>query len=412
MDFRALAGFALALAGIAQPGAAQTLYVDVNGTPPGSGTQADPYTSIQTAIDASASGWTIVVAPGTYVGDLAVTESVHILSTAGPLATIIESDGSGPHAVDFSNGGGRLTGFTVRGVTSPSKAAVMVQPSDTVWVTRCVIAGNAGAGIRIRYDVFVQSCTITANGGAGIDNATSFNFILMHDSIVQGNGLQSDFEATSVLDVSYCLLQGEEATSSFGGNSNEPARLWSSAGSDFFPEPGSPAIDAGNPALLDPDGSILDIGALPFDPTHAPAAPETYCTSKLNSQGCSPVVGSSGTPSASGGTFAIDCSLVLNNKTGLFFYGFAGKASPYQGGYLCVAAPVKRTAIQGSGGNPPPDDCSGAYSFDFGALLQSGADPSLIPGQGVFGQFWYRDPALGGPFTTGRSEALGFLIAP
>ena len=46
---------------------ADTIYVDDDNCPgPGSGSEADPYCSIQTAIDAAVDTDEIVVAPGTY----------------------------------------------------------------------------------------------------------------------------------------------------------------------------------------------------------------------------------------------------------------------------------------------------------------------------------------------------------
>ncbi len=53
---------------LAGPALTQTTwYVDVNGTPPGTGSQADPYTSIQYAIEqpATVDLDTILVSPGT-----------------------------------------------------------------------------------------------------------------------------------------------------------------------------------------------------------------------------------------------------------------------------------------------------------------------------------------------------------
>ena len=132
----------------------------------------------------------------------------------------------------------------------------------------------------------------------------------------------------------------------------------------------------------------------------------------FNSQGCLPAIGSTGSPSMAGAPFDITCSSVINNKLGLLFYGYQSKSLPYQGGTLCVTGALKRTPVQSAGGNPPPDDCSGLYSYDFDARIQSGIDASLVEGAVVFVQYWYRDPANSSGFTTARSDALAFTILP
>ena len=58
---------------LALPTVAQTTwYVDVNGTPPGTGSLGNPFTSIQYAIDqgTTVDGDTILVAPGFYVEEV------------------------------------------------------------------------------------------------------------------------------------------------------------------------------------------------------------------------------------------------------------------------------------------------------------------------------------------------------
>jgi hypothetical protein len=64
----------------------------------------------------------------------------------------------------------------------------------------------------------------------------------------------------------------------------------------------------------------------------------TYCTAKPNSIGCLPVIGALGVSSSNAGSgFVVSASDVLNNKSGLLFYGISGRAaSPFQGGTLCV----------------------------------------------------------------------------
>jgi len=140
--------------------------------------------------------------------------------------------------------------------------------------------------------------------------------------------------------------------------------------------------------------------------------PEPYCTAKVNSQGCLPAIWFSGIPSATDPSpFDVGCDWVVSNQFGILFYGFSPHNLPFQGGTLCVHPPITRTPVQNSGGNPPPTDCSGVFSYDFNARIQSGVDPSLVAGQVVYGQYWYRDPQSS-PFGTGLSDALQFDIQP
>jgi hypothetical protein len=147
----------------------------------------------------------------------------------------------------------------------------------------------------------------------------------------------------------------------------------------------------------------------PFDPA-ACTPPGRWCVGKLNSQGCVAAIGHSGSPSASGGSFLITASQVLNNKSGLLLYSPAPASTPFQGGTLCLGGGLKRTPASSSGGNPGPSDCSGGLSFDFQARIQSGIDPQLVAGKVVFAQFIYRDPLDASGW--GLSDALAFAICP
>jgi YD repeat-containing protein len=136
--------------------------------------------------------------------------------------------------------------------------------------------------------------------------------------------------------------------------------------------------------------------------------PLAYCTGKVNSAGCLPAIGSTGAPSYSGGAFVVTAANVLNNKSGLLFWGTTASASPFQGGIKCVAAPTVRTPIQNSGGNPPPNDCSGGYGFAFDTAYLTAK--GLGAGNTVYAQYWTRDPTA--PHTTGLTDALCFTLDP
>jgi len=144
----------------------------------------------------------------------------------------------------------------------------------------------------------------------------------------------------------------------------------------------------------------------------------SYCTAKPNSMGCTPAISGAGAPSASASTgFVVSSVNNRNNKSGVLFYGINGRASsPFQGGTLCVAVPIKRTMVVGSGGNPAPaDDCSGVYSIDLNAFaagsLGGAPLPELVvPGTWVDCQFWGRDPGFAAPDNTSLSDGLEYLI--
>jgi hypothetical protein len=137
-----------------------------------------------------------------------------------------------------------------------------------------------------------------------------------------------------------------------------------------------------------------------------------YCTAKTNSAGCVPSMGSSGiTNLTASQPFTLFATQVLNNKYGLLFYGTSGADSkPFLGGTLCVRSPIRRTPVQWSGGNPPPDDCSGMFSMDFKAYALGGADPALVAGASVFAQYWYRDPA--DAYGSSTTDAVAFTLCP
>ena len=142
-----------------------------------------------------------------------------------------------------------------------------------------------------------------------------------------------------------------------------------------------------------------------------PAGIKVYCTSKTSSLGCSPAIAYSGSPSVSSpAPFTISASGVVAQKFGLFFYGFGPAAFPFQGGTLCAQPPLHRTLVQTSGGSS--GSCSGSYSMDFNAWIQSGADPLLLAGKTVNGQYWFRDPQDPAGFGTGLTDALEFTVQP
>ena len=143
-----------------------------------------------------------------------------------------------------------------------------------------------------------------------------------------------------------------------------------------------------------------------------PAAGRPYCTAKVNGLGCVPSIWTTGYPTLTGSDdFHITAQDVLNQKSGIFFWGLAPYSAPFVGGTRCVKYPVHRTPVQNSGGSAPPtNNCSGTYSFHFAQPYM--AHHGLAVGTCVFGQYWSRDRFLPPPNNFGLTNGIEFVIAP
>jgi len=133
--------------------------------------------------------------------------------------------------------------------------------------------------------------------------------------------------------------------------------------------------------------------------------PTIYCTAKLNSLGCTPAIGYGGPtiqPLSGANDYDVDVVQLVNNKNGIVFYGYAPHNFPFQGGWLCVTPPILRTPVQQTGGNPPPNDCSGQLVLRVNDLAGVNHAPASV----VYFQGWSRDPADPTGFGTSLSDAI------
>lgn len=138
-----------------------------------------------------------------------------------------------------------------------------------------------------------------------------------------------------------------------------------------------------------------------------------FCRAKTNSAGCAPSIHWSGHPSATAYFgFEVTCSDVRNQSAGFLLIGLGGRAGvPFQGGTLCVAAPLLRTTPLNSGGSPAAlGDCSGIWSIDVNTWLAK--NHVLEPGASFACQWWGRDPGLSGPDSGQLSDALEVVLFP
>ncbi len=267
------------------------------------------FQTIQSAIDASIDGDTVLVASGTY------TENINFIgkdiSVVGdpedPSRVII--DGNGDRCVYFSNGETRsaiLTGFTIQngvanygGAGGTSGGGIRCNNSSPT-LSHLIVRNNRaewGGGLDIDYDnssplvetllfygnqasvcggaIMIYHCQPTlkhltifsnsdGNGGGAIFQQGSQ--VSLSNSIAYGNSPSQiggndggPYDDGGTLDARFCDIQG-----GYNGNGNisSDPLFFDPDNGDFHLQVTSPCIDAGNPeAELDPDNTRADMGA-------------------------------------------------------------------------------------------------------------------------------------------------------
>jgi hypothetical protein len=131
-----------------------------------------PYTTIQSAINATSSEDTVLVYDGTYVENIQpainaainLDKAITVKSVNGAASTIIDANRSG--AVVYMKSG-EIDGFTIQNGRSRGISCVSGSPS----VKNCIITGTVTQVINFGVDIGVSSasfinCIITGNGSA------------------------------------------------------------------------------------------------------------------------------------------------------------------------------------------------------------------------------------------------------
>ena len=160
-------------------------------------------------------------------------------------------------------------------------------------------------------------------------------------------------------------------------------------------------------AIVDPNHTGFRLCGFPVPPT-------IYCTAKTSSAGCvTSILTSFGQPVSGDSNYLVGANSVQGQKAGILFGGNSGPAStPFSGGTLCVQPPLRRSAIQFSGGTGQ-NTCDGSYflTVNDGSVFPAGLDAG--PGNSGWYQFWYRDPNNGaGTLGTALSNAVELCFQP
>jgi len=149
------------------------------------------FATIQEAIAAAAPGDTILIEPGTYLGDVWLKKPL-ALRGSGPEPSVVEGR-------VYVLGASQVTlyGLTVRG-------GVRIEDSSSVSVEACVVDGSGGITLR-SSSATLRTTTVTGATGHGIF-VTLGSRVLVVDSTVTGSGGDGIHVAASMADIRSCQV--------------------------------------------------------------------------------------------------------------------------------------------------------------------------------------------------------------
>jgi len=180
--------------------------------------------TIQAGIDASASGDTVLVAPGTYTGANNTNimfngRQITLESETGAAACIIDCQGSVDPGMQILN-----TGVVVRGLTFTGSNVDGVVVYSTTTLEDCVISGHGECGIDVGYgNLTLSGCTVNDNGQSGV-RAVDYGEITITGCTLSGNTAEGYLgESASIsgciitlnMDCGIKLLEGGSVTDSY-----------------------------------------------------------------------------------------------------------------------------------------------------------------------------------------------------
>jgi hypothetical protein len=224
------------------------------------------FATIQEAIDAALPGQAVLIAPGTYVGDL-VLHAGGNLQGLSPGFPLLQGSGSGPVILVEGTFGSGLSSMIsqimvtngLAGISSPSADltmrnvvihhvsghAILAGPAGRLELLNATLMSNAGDGVHSLGVTVVRNTIAGSNGAIGLNLPTAT--VTYSDAFGNAGGN---------------FTVGAGAT----GNLSTPAIFTDEALNDYTTTALSPTVDAGDPTddfsgELVPNGGRIDMGA-------------------------------------------------------------------------------------------------------------------------------------------------------
>ncbi len=194
-----------------------------------------------------------------------------------------------------------------------------------------------------------------------------------YDDLLVGNAVQSVHAYSIERDVElFTLLDYPNVGQSVAGGTDIDA--------DTFPDMLTGQGDALGQAAGSGKVTVFTWGC-------PPDAGYNYCTSVPNSSGQAGTITYQNSLEISQNNLRLIASNLPTNQFGIFFYGRSPGQIPFGDGFRCVTGQIFRYSPQSTGGG------GASRLIDLDALPQG---DEILPGETIFWQFWFRDPAAGG----------------
>lgn len=187
---------------------------DVNGT----GTQSNPYKTIQKGINESSSNGSVIVLPGTYkgVGNVNLSllgKNIVLQSMTGPDNTIIDGENLSPGFIlnSAETISTIIRGFTLQNCVTTSKTGSAIFVEDN-------------SGITVRSCIFKSNSLLNTTNGSVIqlgDNETSGPSSQVDSCIFYNNTMAVLGSSKKSWRMSFCLIQGNTNTGNLIGNGHD-----------------------------------------------------------------------------------------------------------------------------------------------------------------------------------------------
>ncbi len=265
------------------------LHVDISNEGVEDGSPAHPFNTIQEGIDAAATGYLILIHPGSYEENLSLSNlGVTLSGAGGEAAPVIDGGGAGS-VVAISGGDNevRLNRLILTGGEATGGGAIFGSDCNLKIFNLLIHANSAGygGGIALLNSTILEAehCTFVNNsaesGGALCVEGSSGASII--NALIWDNTSPAVFENNGIVEITYSDIQGGWEGE---GNLELIPRFVDPEGADYHLMNFSPCLGAGSSAFqshsdLDgavrpaPAGSSPDLGAC--ENSRAQAAPST-----------------------------------------------------------------------------------------------------------------------------------------